>query len=132
MNRAVPTSVSLAFGSHSHASKVNASAWGWPSDSTVCFPPMLFPEVLNAKQGHSMGTFHFSSLWYASTGHRTQTYRAQSEHSTTGPRMQCRVLAEQLVQSFVDAAEGQSTRFYSALWKVFASDSWPEGGLQRC
>ena len=36
-------------------------SWGWPSGITLCFAPMLFPEVLNAKQGNSM--YHFSSLW---------------------------------------------------------------------
>ena len=53
-NRAAPTSASLAFGQHSYASTANATVGGWPSGSTVCFTPMLFPKVLNAKQGNSM------------------------------------------------------------------------------
>ena len=81
VNRAAPISVPLAFGPQSCASAVNPIVGGWPSGSTVCFAPMLFPEVLNAKQGNSM--YHFSSLWYDSTGYRTPTYRVQSEHSTT-------------------------------------------------
>ena len=84
MNRASPIAISLAFGPHSCASTVNATVGGWRTGNTVCFTPMLFPEVLNAKQGNSM--YHFSSLWYDSTGHRTPTYRVQSDHSTTGPR----------------------------------------------
>ena len=36
-------SVSLAFGPHSFASTVNATVWGWPARSTVCFTPILFP-----------------------------------------------------------------------------------------
>ena len=63
---------------------MNATVGGWPSGSTVCFTPMLFPEVLNAKQGNSI--CHFSSLWFDSTGYRTPTYRVQSDHSTTGYR----------------------------------------------
>ena len=51
MNRAAPISVSLAFGSHSCANTVNATVGGWRSGSSVCFTPVLFPEVLNAKQG---------------------------------------------------------------------------------
>ena len=48
VNRAAPISVSLAFGPHSYASRVNATVRGWPSGSTVCFTPMFFSEVLNA------------------------------------------------------------------------------------
>ena len=33
---------------------MQATVGGWPSVSTVCFTPMLFPEVLNAKQGNGM------------------------------------------------------------------------------
>ena len=83
VNRAASISVSFAFGPYSYASTVNATVGGWPSGCTVGFTPMLFPEVLNAKQGSSM--CHFSGLWYDSTRYRTQTYRVQSEHSTTGP-----------------------------------------------
>ena len=74
--------MALAFGPHNFAVTVSATVGGWPYGSTVCFTPMLFPEVLNAKQGNSM--YHFSSLWCDSTGHRTPTYRVQSEHSTFG------------------------------------------------
>ena len=54
VNRAAPISVSLPFGPHSCASAVNVTVGGWPSGSTVCFTPMLFPEVLNAKQGNNI------------------------------------------------------------------------------
>ena len=84
MNRAAPTSTSLDFGPQSCASTANATVGGWPSGSTVFFTPMLFLEVLNAKQGNCM--YNFSSLWYDTTGYRTPTYRVQSEHSTTGSR----------------------------------------------
>ena len=30
---------------------MNATVEGWSSGSTVCFTPMLFPQVLSAKQG---------------------------------------------------------------------------------
>ena len=53
MSRVAPISVSLAFGPHSCATTVNATVLGGPSGST----PMLFPEVLNAKEGSSM--YHF-------------------------------------------------------------------------
>ena len=33
---------------------MNATVGGWPSGSTLCFTPMLFPKVLHAKQGNSM------------------------------------------------------------------------------
>ena len=42
---------------HSCASTVNATVVGWPSCGNVCLTPMLFPKVLNAKQGNSM--YHF-------------------------------------------------------------------------
>ena len=61
MNRAVSISVSLAFGPRSYTSTVNATVGGRPPGSTVCFTPMLFSEVLNAKQGNSMLKF-FKSL----------------------------------------------------------------------
>ena len=54
MNRAVPISISLAFGPHSYASTVKATVGGWPFGSAVCSTPVLFPEVLNAKQGNSV------------------------------------------------------------------------------
>ena len=54
---AAPISVSLAFGPHSRASTVNTTVGGWQSSSTVCFTPILFPEVLNAKQRNGM--YHF-------------------------------------------------------------------------
>ena len=57
MNRAAPISAALALGPHSCASTVNATVGHWPSGSTVCFTPKLFPKVLNAKQGNSMGHF---------------------------------------------------------------------------
>ena len=57
VNRAAPISVSSAFGPHRCVSTVNAAVEDWPSGSTVCFTPMLFPEVLNAKQGNSMTKF---------------------------------------------------------------------------
>ena len=60
MKRAAPISVSLSFGPHSCVSTVNAAVGGWPSGSTVRFTPMLFPEVMNAKQRNRM--YHFSSL----------------------------------------------------------------------
>ena len=50
MNRVVHISVSLAFGPHSCATTVNATVGGLQSGGTVCFTPMLFPKVLNAKQ----------------------------------------------------------------------------------
>ena len=50
--------------------------------STVCLTPMLFPKVLNAKQGNGM--YRSSSLWYGSTEYKTSTYRIKSEHSITG------------------------------------------------
>ena len=83
VDRAAPISASLAVGPHSCASTVNATVGGWPSGSTVCFTPMLFPEVLNAKQGNGM--YHFSSFWYDSTGYLTPTFRVQCEHSTAEP-----------------------------------------------
>ena len=83
VNRAAPIFVSLAFGPHSCASTVNATVDGWKSGRTVCFTPMLFPEVLNAKQGNCM--HHFSSLWFDSIGYRTPIYLVQCEHSMTGP-----------------------------------------------
>ena len=49
-------------------------SWGRSSGSTVCLTPMLFPEVIYAKQGSSM--YHFSSLWYDSAGHRATAYNA--------------------------------------------------------
>ena len=52
VNRAAPISVSLAFGPHRCASKVNATVGGWPSGTTVHFTPMLFPKALNTKQGN--------------------------------------------------------------------------------
>ena len=67
VNRAVPISVLAAFGPHSWENTVNATVGGWPSGSTVCFPTVLFPEVLNAKKGNSI--YHFSSLWYDWTGY---------------------------------------------------------------
>ena len=57
VNKAASIFVSLAFGPHSCASTVNVTVGGWPSGSTVCFTPMLFPDVLNAKQGNSMYQF---------------------------------------------------------------------------
>ena len=54
LNRMVIISASLAFGPRSCANTANASVGSWPSGSAVCFTPMLFPEVLNAKQGNSM------------------------------------------------------------------------------
>ena len=62
MNRAAPISISLAFGPHSSANRVNSTVGGWPSRSTLCFTPMLFPKVLNAKQGDSMYHIFFKSL----------------------------------------------------------------------
>ena len=53
--RAALVSVSLTFGSHSCT--VNATVGDWPSGSTVCFTPMLFFKVLNAKLGNSMCHF---------------------------------------------------------------------------
>ena len=82
--RVAPISVSLAFGSHDYASTVNATIGDWPSGSTVCFTPMLFPEVQNAKQGNKL--YHFSSFWYDWAKYRTPTYHVESEHFTTGPR----------------------------------------------
>ena len=90
-NRTAPISVSLAFGSHGCASTANATVRGWPSKSTWCFPPTLFPKVLNAKQGSSTG--QFSILWYDSTGYRTLITRVQSEDSTTGPQTRSRKVA---------------------------------------
>ena len=90
VNRAAPISISLAFGPHSCAITVNVTVGGWPSGSTVRFTPMLFPEMMNTKQGNSM--YHFSSLWYDSTGYPTLINRVQSEHSNTGPRTHYRIL----------------------------------------
>ena len=71
-NRAAPISFSLAIGQHTAQGMLRFG--GWPSGSTVCFTPMLFPKVLNAKRGKSM--YHiFSSLWYDSTGNRAPTYK---------------------------------------------------------
>ena len=86
VNRVAPISVSLSFGPHSYTSTVSTTVGDWPSGSTVCFTPVLFPRVLNAKQGNSMNDF--SSLWYDPNGYRTPTYRLQCEHSITGPLMQ--------------------------------------------
>ena len=80
--RAAPISVSLAFGSHSCGSTVNATVGSEPSGSTVRLTPMLFPKVLNAKQGNSM--YQFSSLCYDSAACRTPIYRVQSEDPTIG------------------------------------------------
>ena len=46
VNRVAPISVSLAFGPHRCASKVNATVGGWPSGSTVHFIslPCSFPK----------------------------------------------------------------------------------------
>ena len=46
--------VSLAFGRQSCPGIVNGTVGGWPSGSTMYFTPILFPEMLNAKQGNSM------------------------------------------------------------------------------
>ena len=62
VNRAAPTSFSLTFGPHSCASRGNATVGGWPSGSTVCFPPMLFPKVLNVKQEIACTIFQFSGM----------------------------------------------------------------------
>ena len=68
-NRVMLVAVSSACGTHSCPSTATSIIGGWPSGSTVCFTPMLIPEVLNGKQGNSM--YHiFSSLWYESTGCR--------------------------------------------------------------
>ena len=49
-NRVAPISISFAFGLHSDASTVNATVRaGYLVGSPVCFTPMLFPEVQNAK-----------------------------------------------------------------------------------
>ena len=77
MNRVALISASLAFGPRSCANTVNATAGGWPPGSTFCFTPVLFPEVLNAMQENSI--YHFSSLWYDSTGYRAPTYRWATE-----------------------------------------------------
>ena len=84
-HRVVPISISVAFGPRSCASTVYVTVRGWSSSSTVCFTPMLFPKMLNAKQRNSM--CNFLSLWYDSSGYRTLTYRVQREHSTIGPWM---------------------------------------------
>ena len=57
VNRVAPISILLAFGSQRYASTVNATVGGWPSGSTVCFTPMLFPKMLTAKQENSMYYF---------------------------------------------------------------------------
>ena len=57
MNRAASISFSLARGPHSYASTVNATVGGLPSGGTVSLTPMLFPRMLNAKQGNSMHNF---------------------------------------------------------------------------
>ena len=62
---------------------MNMTVQGWSSDSTVCLTPMLFPKVLNAKQGKSM--YYFSNLWHGLTMYQTLLYCLQSEHPTTGP-----------------------------------------------
>ena len=38
----------------------------------VCFTPMLFPGMLNGKQGNSM--YPFSSPWYDLTWYLTETH----------------------------------------------------------
>ena len=54
--------VSLAFGPHICASTVKASVASWLSGITMRFTHMLFPKVLNAKQGNSMYRIWFKSL----------------------------------------------------------------------
>ena len=39
---------------------MNATVGGWPSGRIACFHPMIFPRVLNAKQGDSIG--HLNSM----------------------------------------------------------------------
>ena len=53
VNRVMPIFVSLAFGQYSYTSTVNATVWG-DHLVAVCFTPMLFAYVLNAKQGNSI------------------------------------------------------------------------------
>ena len=65
VNRMAPISVSLAFGPHSCASTENATVWGWLSGSSVFLTPMLFPKMLNAKQGNSMHYFQVFGLTQA-------------------------------------------------------------------
>ena len=114
VNRVAPISVSLTCGPHSCACTLNATVGGRPSGSTVRCTPILFPKVLNAKQGNSM--YRYSSLCYDSTGHRTPTYRVQSEHSTTGPRPRC-LYARLIVLSEGDPKFGTYTKLFVLLNK---------------
>ena len=74
--KAAPISVSLAFGAHSYASTVSGTVGNWPSGSTVCFTPTLFPEVLNAKQGNSMCHFQVFGMTRPGIEPRPTTYNA--------------------------------------------------------
>ena len=47
----VNATVSFAFGPYSYTGTVNATVGSWPSGSTLNSTPILFPNVLNAKQG---------------------------------------------------------------------------------
>ena len=63
----------------SYANPVNATVVGWPSGGNVCLTPMLFPKVLNAKQGNSM--YHFFqvlSMTRPDIEHRPIAYRGHS------------------------------------------------------
>ena len=63
---------------------------GWPSGSTVCFTPMINPEVLNAKQGNSMHHFQVFGM------NRPGTEKI--EHSNTGPRMRIIIALESFLK----------------------------------
>ena len=82
VNRAAPISISLAIGTDSYETILNAT--GWASGSTVCFSPMLFPKVLNAKQGNCI--YHFLNLCYDLTGcqNRSTAYKGSIQTDRRG------------------------------------------------
>ena len=76
VNRAASISVSLAFGPHSCVSTMNATVGDWPSGSTVLLTPMLFPNMVNARQGNSIHHFQVFDLTRPGIEPRPPAYKA--------------------------------------------------------
>ena len=82
VNKVAPISVSLAFGPHNCVSTMHATVGGWPSGGTVWFTPMLFPNVLNSKQGNSMGNFSVFRTTQLGIKPRPTAYKAGTGSQT--------------------------------------------------